>query len=291
MISSSSGFWFGRILGLGGMVLIFSGAVQAQDLAFTNSKVRVKETGKYFSIQSDGMPDHRWEKVNPNTPTPQNIEVRIPIQPKIASKKSDVPSRGPIAIAINGVVFFGPEDAHGKLAIENHGLDSCQGHPAPSGMYHYHSTPACIHKDVRGKHSPVIGYAFDGFKIYGLQGERGQLPKNLDSCNGHTDQKRNYHYHTTKGFPYVLGCYRGTAVSTGNNQNRGMDRGQRGDRMDRGRRGPPGGGNDKMRSACDADRKRYCPNMPPSREMHECMRKNRRSFSQTCQDAMLRRRN
>ena len=43
-------------------------------------------------------------------------------------------------------------------------------------------------------------------KIYGLQGEKGRAPRDLDSCNGHEDGERGYHYHTTKGFPYVLGC-------------------------------------------------------------------------------------
>ena len=73
-------------------------------------------------------------------------------------------------------------------------------------MYHYHSTPACVHKERPGQHSPVIGYAFDGFKIYGLQGEKGPAPRDLDFCNGHEDGERGSHYHTTKGFPYVLGC-------------------------------------------------------------------------------------
>jgi len=187
-------------------VFCFSGMALAQELAFTNPKVQVQVSSQYYSVQSAVMPDHRWERGNPNTPSPQNIRVQIPRQPAKASRTSPVPSRGPIAIAINGVVFFGPEDAHAKRAIENHGLGSCQRHPAPIGMYHYHSTPACVHKDRPGQHSPVIGYAFDGFKIYGLQGEKGRAPRDLDSCNGHKDGERGYQYHTTKGFPYVLGC-------------------------------------------------------------------------------------
>ncbi|QPJ61324.1 MAG: YHYH protein [Candidatus Nitronauta litoralis] len=255
------------------------GTVTAQDLWFSNPKVKVQVSGEFYSVQSDGMPDHKWQQVNPNTPTPQNIRVLIPRNPVKAAQTTPVPSRGPIAIAINGVVFFGPEDAHGKLAIENHGLDSCQGHPAPTGMYHYHSTPACVYHDKRDQHSPVIGYAFDGFKIYGLLGDHGLPPRDLDSCNGHEDAERGYHYHTTRDFPYVLGCYRGTATVTG--KNRG------GKEMGRERMRPgPGRGGDRMRQACDADRRRYCPNMPPSREMHECMRRNRHNFSSTCQEAM-----
>ena len=32
----------------------------------------------------------------------------------------------------------------------------------------------------------------------------------LDECNGHVGPSGDYHYHATAGFPYILGCYRGT---------------------------------------------------------------------------------
>ena len=91
-------------------------------------------------------------------------------------------------------------------------FDSCCGHPDPQGRYHYHKYPVCIKspfKDPKGKHSPLIGYAFDGFPIYGPNGENGKPPTDLDCCNGHWDKVRGYHYHVTAGFPYILGGYRG----------------------------------------------------------------------------------
>jgi hypothetical protein len=120
-----------------------------------------------------------------------------------------------------------------------------------------------VHRDLSRQHSPVIGYAFDGFKIHGLLGERGQPPKDLDQCNGHTDSNRGCHYHTTEKFPFVLGCYRGTPASANYDRNQ-----QRGGGNERGsmRRG-----SDPVRQYCEADRKRYCANMPPSREMMQCM--------------------
>ena len=86
------------------------------------------------------------------------------------------------------------------------------GHPDPMGRYHYHIYPKCIHTsftDAPGKHSPLIGYAFDGFAIYGPNGEDGKPPTDLDECNGHTDSIRGYHYHVSRTFPYILGGYRG----------------------------------------------------------------------------------
>ena len=259
------------------ILLVWTSWAEAQDHHFTNPKVRVQITPDTLNIFTTGYPDHKWEKVNPNRPTEQNFSFKIPRYPKIASRTTSVPSRGPIGVAINGVVFFGPEDREGNIALENHGLDSCRGHPTPNGVYHYHCTPGCVHRDSSRQHSPVIGYAFDGFKIYGLQGEGGQPPANLDKCNGHTDEGRGYHYHTTEGFPFVLGCYRGTPIAASYDRNQqGRSRDERGQRS----------GGDSMRQYCDAGRQRYCPNMPPSREMMECMKRNQNNFSAQCQQAL-----
>ena len=101
--------------------------VEAQEHHFTNPQVRVQVTKETLNISTTGYPDHKWERVNPNRPSKKNFNFKIPRHPKIASRTTAVPSRGPIAVAVNGVVFFGPEDREGKIALENHGLDSCRG--------------------------------------------------------------------------------------------------------------------------------------------------------------------
>ncbi|MEK9627476.1 MAG: YHYH protein [Nitrospinota bacterium] len=260
------------------LVLFLSTTVEAQQHHFTNPQVQVQVTEKELRVSTTGYPDHKWERVNPNRPTRQNFKFQIPRFPKIAPNTTPVPSRGPIAVAVNGVVFFGPEDQEGKIAIENHGLDSCLGHPAPTGVYHYHCTPGCVHRDIPNQHSPVIGYAFDGFKIYGLQDKGGHPPNDLDQCNGHSDEERGYHYHTTEDFPFVLGCYRGTPKLAN------YDRHQRGTGPSNHRSGRKR--DDPVREYCDADRQRYCPNMPPSREMMQCMMRNKNRFSAQCQQAL-----
>jgi hypothetical protein len=64
-----------------------------------------------------------------------------------------------------------------------------------------------------------MGYAFDGFGIYGFYGEDGREITNadLDECHGHShliewdgQTGEMYHYHATREFPYVVGCFRGT---------------------------------------------------------------------------------
>lgn len=265
-------------------ILFFTFPAVAQVHHFSNPKIKVEVSNSFLIVYSSGLPDHNWERINPNTPVKQNFIFKIPIVPKVAKTPTQVPSRGPIGIALNGVVFFGPEDKRGKLAIENHGLDSCRGHPSDRGVYHYHSTPACIHKDIHAKHSPVIGYAFDGFKIYGQQGENGNKPTDLDKCNGHKDSKRGYHYHATAGFPYILGCYRGVPEPSN------FDKNQRSNRINLGSGAPSNQRSrrkdDALRQACESDRLRFCPNTQPGPQLHQCMRANTKSFSRNCLEAI-----
>jgi hypothetical protein len=74
-------------------------------------------------------------------------------------------------------------------------------------------------KDEGKSHSLLLGYAFDGFGIFGKRGEAGKLLKNsdLDACHGHShvidwDGKKvvMYHYHATWEYPCTLACFKGT---------------------------------------------------------------------------------
>ncbi len=73
------------------------------------------------------------------------------------------------------------------------------------------------------RHSPIVGFAFDGFPLYGPY-EANELKAMdatgaiaLDVCNGHSDAQRGYHYHVTPGrFPYILGGYAGVVEPSNN---------------------------------------------------------------------------
>jgi hypothetical protein len=57
------------------------------------------------------------------------------------------------------------------LYFEGVSFDDCLGHPAPNGEYHHHVNPTCLYDDSDDQnHSPIIGYAFDNFPIYGAYG-------------------------------------------------------------------------------------------------------------------------
>lgn len=115
-------------------------------------------------------------------------------------------------------------DADMNAIDPNAGLptDRCWGHPYLK-QYHYHgySWKCMPELGVDGEHSPLFGYALDGFGIFGPRSEGGKLVTNaeLDECHGHVHEidwdgvpTEMYHYHLNTEFPYALGCFRGTPV-------------------------------------------------------------------------------
>ena len=190
----------------------------------------------FLVIKSQGYPNHPTaifpNSGNPNSIAVQDFTFRLPLEPR----KSDTITRlpmGPVGMALNGVVFFNPFEQGGMNAVEGYSevwLDACCGHPQQTGIYHYHKYPVCVKSpftDDGKQHSPIIGFAWDGFPIHGpyeadgvMAHERDKLASPglaLDACNGHADPNRGYHYHATPGrFPYILGGYRGVVEPSNN---------------------------------------------------------------------------
>ena len=115
------------------------------------------------------------------------------------------------------------------IPAERAGFDCAKGHPA-MGNYHHHQNPSAFKLDLTvvstvcnlydadglykidsTKHSPLIGFAYDGCPIYGAYGY-----KNLDGTGGITRMKSSYQLKTattrTNGpavaTPYVAGYFR-----------------------------------------------------------------------------------
>lgn len=200
-------------------------------------EVRVSHEAGFLVIESQGYPNHPTaifpNSGNPNTIRVQEFTFRLPLEPRVAKEITRLPM-GPIGTALNGVVFFNPFEQGGMNAVDGYSevwLDSCCGHPQQTGVYHYHKYPTCVKSpfaDDGKRHSPIIGFAFDGFPIHGPYEADGVMARDiegeqaLDVCNGHADPDRGYHYHVTpERFPYVLGGYRGTPEPS---NNRGLAR-------------------------------------------------------------------
>ncbi len=178
-----------------------------------NCKVTFTET--MMIVESDGIPNHKHgdfpNKDNPNRIEKQHYRFEIPRHPQRADKTTPTPM-GPIGVAVNGIPFYNQYNREGGDAVKLEVFDSCCGHPDPGNRYHYHKFPVCVKspfKDTPSKHSPLVGYMFDGFPIYGPRGDQGKPPTDLDECNGHSDSERGYHYHATAEYPYLIGAYRG----------------------------------------------------------------------------------
>jgi hypothetical protein len=175
-------------------------------------------TGVFPIASTD--PAYAYDK-NPNHIAAQSDSYDVPENPTIAATSSCVP-RGTIGFLISGAALYNALDGGGNDAVAHELQDACHGHPDQSSTYHYHDITPCIPDPGTG-HSTLVGYALDGFGIYGNRGENGEAltDADLDACHGHTHtitwdgvQVSMYHYHATREYPYTVGCYRGTPVST-----------------------------------------------------------------------------
>ncbi len=206
----------------------------------------------------------------------QSIALTIPRNPKPATSTTDLSLLTYNAVMLNGVVLdqvadgcYKPDDASadpdGNVAVGcglwvdwrlnplgkvDFGTDSHNAHTQPGGLYHYHGDPRALYDLTNNTvASPVIGFAADGFPIFGpyyLDETTGQVAQatsgytvkagerpavtsspggsydgtyiqdyeftdagTLDKCNGMTVNGQ-YGYYITTSYPYVMGCYTGT---------------------------------------------------------------------------------
>ena len=171
--------------------------VPANKKPLTSNRVRITEKDEFRVIESNDIPKHTVgefpNRGNPNAIAPQSWTIRIPLHP-IANKKATSlhlrtergPPNMPFGIGVNGVLFepgtaefwmgnrgadWNYEALGGAVRL---GLDSNHAHVQPGGMYHYHGIPTGLLNELGfpenehqpEKHSPLIGWAADGFPVY-----------------------------------------------------------------------------------------------------------------------------
>lgn len=115
---------------------------------------------------------------NPNIPANMNFVYKITRTPVPNTGTLTAVGLGHVGVWKNGVSIFNTQDAQSynnmhiwnqnAYYFEGAGFDNCLGHPAPGGEYHHHVSPKCLY-DITDSthHSPIIGYAFDGYPVYG----------------------------------------------------------------------------------------------------------------------------
>ena len=179
-------------------------------LTYSKSSVLMQPNGipnhardAYYAVPKAGVvvPDATTANIIADPTKAQAYKFTIPTTPKYSSKVTST-SLGSIGVMISGAVLYNPYEGDGKtVAMANNFtvtnsagitasfVDKCAGHPTPDiGAYHYHGLPNCVTAKVDkvSKPSHIIGFALDGFPIYGDRDNKGKqiTAKNLDQCNG-----------------------------------------------------------------------------------------------------------
>jgi hypothetical protein len=176
---------------------------------------------QYYSV-APGIPPYATADLIPIKP--YNLHVNVTRKPKANKKPTCIPSLS-MGVALDGIMW------HAEIAATsltswvdpNAALptDNCFGHPWNT-QYHVHgfSWKCLTQKSEPGsKASPLYGYAWDGFGIYGPRDANGKwiTNKQLDECHGRTAEvmwegklQKIYHYVLNNEYPYSIGCFRGT---------------------------------------------------------------------------------
>lgn len=256
---------------------------ETRSLAFS-SDIEIMADTDFCMLASDNIPNHNFNDASAsfaNQVSEVSRTFSIPRNPVLAANSTPIEQSSWDAVMLNGVVLdllsagcYRPDDpradANGNVPIGcnansdwlldplgtngGFGVDQHNAHTQPDGSYHYHGDPQAMFDDNPGPNgSPVIGFAADGFPIYGsyfmdigtgsvraavsgYQLKAGNRPfsatdpggpydgmyvgdyefaaiGDLDECNGMTVDGQ-YGYYVTDSYPWVLKCHSGTADSS-----------------------------------------------------------------------------
>lgn len=160
------------------------------------NRCQVENSADTRTIRSNGIPDHEVGRFpnrgNPHSIRRQNYQFRLSGTPQAAEQITPIhlqdrlgPPNLPFGVAVNGILFdpgtaeywngdrsadWNYEALGGAVPL---GIDENHAHVQPSGAYHYHGLPTKLLKNLGfgpGKHSPLVGWAADGFPIYAVFG-------------------------------------------------------------------------------------------------------------------------
>lgn len=161
------------------------------------SQSTISERGASREVRANALPNHLVgpfpNRGNPHAIAEQNYAFTLParpqVQPQITWLHHSAAMQGapnqPFGIALNGVLFdpgtaefwngdralgWNYEALGGAVAL---GLDEHHAHVQPNGAYHYHGLPKPVLDQLAlapNQHSPLVGWAADGFPIYALRG-------------------------------------------------------------------------------------------------------------------------
>ena len=243
-------------------------ATDVQRSVTFDANLEVTVSGSECTIASNAIPNHDFNATGTfATPVSEQTQsYTIPASPTAAASPTALSLQYDNAVFLNGVKLdllaagcFGVGDGnigctdmdtpyrYDPLGSEGaFGADEHNAHAQPDGTYHYHGNPKALFDQTNPTQaSPVIGFAADGFPIFGSyisdggtiravtssyqlkEGTRAGGPGgaydgtfvddweyvagsgDLDVCNG-TTIDGVYGYFVTATYPHVMGCFTGT---------------------------------------------------------------------------------
>jgi hypothetical protein len=202
-----------------------------------------------LKVSSNGMISFAFEPKTPNALTPQEWNWAVPLNPVKAKSTTTIKNvLGTLGFTVSGLPIYGPTEGPQPTAqafgdpVYNKIMDTCGGHTGPAREYHHHAIT--LAQQCNLKKQTILGYALDGFPIYTTLGcvdkkctktatmksgyvktgnpttnswdaytyKASKATTTLDACNGRTQPDGTYGYHVTTSFPYIIGCFTGTAT-------------------------------------------------------------------------------
>jgi len=243
-------------------------ATDVQNRQDYDAAIEISAGGGRCTITSNAVPNHDFNATGrfANPFRTQDQSYTLTATPTAAARPTPLSLMYDNAVFLNGVKLdlmaagcFGVGD--GRIGCfdmstpyrydpmgpgSNFGADEHNAHTQPDGTYHYHGNPMALFDQTNpNEPSPVIGFAADGFPIFGSfiddngtiraaepsyrlrSGTRTGGPGgtydgtfiddwefvagsgDLDACNGMV-QDGVYGYVVTQTYPHVLGCFTGT---------------------------------------------------------------------------------
>jgi len=261
-------------------------ALDIQNSIDFKADVLITSTTDRCTFKSNSIPNHNFNDLSASfaggelgaTISEIEAEYNVTRNPQLAPSKTPLSQEITNAVFLNGVVLdlvsagcYSPnspdagEDGNTGIGCSSgadwlldplgtehkFGLDQHNGHTQAEGLYHYHGNPNAMFDDNPGPQgSPVIGFAADGFPIYGnyfydsnfgtvrkalsgyrlksgSRGTRSATNPGGDYDGTYVDDweftdrgdldecngmtvNGQYGYYVTDTFPWVMGCISGT---------------------------------------------------------------------------------
>jgi hypothetical protein len=242
--------------------------MDVQNRQHYDGRISITVTGNTCTIDSNAVPNHNFNATGRfrNAFRPQTQTYVVTAQPRANARPTALSLQVDNGVFLNGVKLdllaagcYGV--ANGKIGCNDmrmpyrydpmastaeFGTDEHNAHTQPDGTYHYHGNPMALFEQKNPTQpSPVVGFAADGFPIFGSyinangtlrkarssyqlkKGIRSGGPRgafdgtfvddweyvpgsgDLDECNGML-QDGVYGYVITEGYPHVMACFKGT---------------------------------------------------------------------------------